>query len=149
MSTPRTSDSTTQSAASSQTTSSQPGHAQYQEISRWSPNTLSLAASTAGESSRAPASTQHSTGTPAANSTAATHGSAANNSTNNITTSTNGVDAERERTLLALERGGQPAPPSERTGEDLVSRVIRNPQAAQLMSSSGSYARNRREDEDS
>ncbi|PGH36608.1 hypothetical protein GX50_00467 [[Emmonsia] crescens] len=140
---------TQQSAASSQTTASQSGHDQYQEISRWSPNTSSLATSTAGGSSSR-ASAQHSTGAPTVNSTAATHGSAAaSNTTSNTTTSTNGVDAARERTLLALEHGGQPAPPSERTGEDLISRVTRDPQAAQLMSSSGTRARDRREDEDS
>lgn len=141
MSTPSTSDNTTQqSAAGSQTTASQSWHGQYQEISRWSPNTSSL-----GSSSRGPASTQHSTGAPTVDSTAATHGPAASNTTSN-TTSTNSVDVERERTLLALEHGGQPAPPSERTGEDLISRVTRDPQAAQLMSSSGTHARDRRED---
>ncbi|KKZ59042.1 hypothetical protein EMCG_00910 [[Emmonsia] crescens] len=145
MSTPRTSDNTTQqSTASSQTTASQSGHDQYQEISRWSPNTSSLATSTAGGSSSR-ASAQHSTGASTVNSTAATHGSVASNTT----TSTDGVDVARERTLLALEHGGQPAPPSERTGEDLISRVTRDPQAAQLMSSSGTRARDRREDEDS
>ncbi|KKZ60962.1 hypothetical protein EMCG_04385 [[Emmonsia] crescens] len=85
----RTSDSspaaTEQRAAISQTTATQSG---YQEISRWSPNTSSLAPSIADASG---------------NSTTAVRGS---NTTGN-NTATDSVEAERERTRFALDMVGR------------------------------------------
>ncbi|OJD09885.1 hypothetical protein AJ78_08880 [Emergomyces pasteurianus Ep9510] len=137
----RTSDSspaaTEQRAAISQITTTQSG---YQEISRWSPNTSSLAPSTAGGSSaQALAGTSGPAGATV-NSTTAVRGS---NTIGNNTT-TDSVEAERERARLALEYGGTSAPASERTAEQYTSAVTQDPQAAQQLSSSGRYAQGRR-----
>lgn len=120
--------STTQTTATSQ---SGLGQERQEEISRWSPNTSSQGTSAAGG---------HSTGESTIHSTAATHGSA----TSDTATSTGNVEAERGRALHALEHGGQPAAESERNAEAVVSGITRDPESAQIASSSGTTAQARR-----
>lgn len=105
---------------------------QHQEVSRWSPNTSSPGMSDAG----AQRSTEETV-----DSTAAAHGSTTARDT---FTNAGSVEAERERARFALEHGGQRAPESERNAEGLSSRVTQNPEAAQVVSSSGSAAQERR-----
>ncbi|PGH32064.1 hypothetical protein GX50_05133 [[Emmonsia] crescens] len=121
----------------------QSGLDQRHEISRWSPNTSSLAPSTAGDSARGPSETERSVGASRGGSTIANHGSTTNNTMSNATTGS--VGAARERTLSILEHGGQPAPVSERNAETMASNFTQNPRSVQQLSSSGAKAKDRRE----
>jgi hypothetical protein len=104
-------------ADTSRTTAIQSGPGRHQEISRWSPDSSSLAPSVAGEEA---SGTQRAS---AADSTIAARGFIASNNTSNIT-NTDSIEAERERARFALEHGGPPAPVSERTAERLFRRCI-------------------------
>ncbi|KKZ64631.1 hypothetical protein EMCG_09460 [[Emmonsia] crescens] len=90
-----------QSVASFDESVRQSGLDQRHEISRWSPNTSSLAPSTAGDSARGPSETERSVGASRGGSTIATHGSTMNNTMSNATVGN--VEAARERTLSILE----------------------------------------------
>ncbi|KKZ63887.1 hypothetical protein EMCG_01840 [[Emmonsia] crescens] len=124
--------STQRSSASSQTAASQPT---YQEISHWSPDTSTVAASTPGS---APSEHQ-SRSQLSAGSSPATHRASASIEPNIET-----INEEKARTASALEHGGPPASPEERTGETYTARMTENPTATQQVSSSGHEARRAR-----
>ncbi|PGH32009.1 hypothetical protein GX50_05203 [[Emmonsia] crescens] len=129
---------TQQSAAADRTATGEPGLGQDQEISHWSPDTSSVATSSAAQG---PSDMQRSVGARTVDRTTANGGSTASNTTSNTTSR---VEAERERTQFALEHGGTVAPASARTAERFGATVTQDPQAAQQMSSSGRHAQDRR-----
>ncbi|KAK2763189.1 hypothetical protein FQN54_009825 [Arachnomyces sp. PD_36] len=124
-------------SASGGTGGSQPGN---QEISRWSPDTSSMAASAAsgGLQGQQP-SAQHSASATPADSVRAARGS-----TDGDETKADSVEEERARTAFALEHGGQRTSSNERTAEIYTGRMTEDPTAAQQMSSSGQGARRAR-----
>ncbi|KAK2805817.1 hypothetical protein FQN51_008590 [Onygenales sp. PD_10] len=125
-------------------TSSQTTAQQHQEINRWSPNTSSIATSTAGDFARGAPGEQRAVGASRADEMNDVGGLATSNTASDAT-SNRSIEAARERTLSTLEHGGRPVPASERAPETLVSAIPENSQAAQQMSSSGTGAQRRRE----
>ncbi|KAK2802206.1 hypothetical protein FQN51_004888 [Onygenales sp. PD_10] len=129
--------STQHSSTSSQTAVSQPS---YQEISRWSPDSSSLAASASG----GVPSEHQSNSRPSVAVSAAGSMLAAHRSSTSTQPSADTVAAERARAASALDHGVPPAPPEERTGETYGARMIEDPAATQHVSSSGHDARRAR-----
>lgn len=123
---------TQRSSTSSQTAAS---HPTYQEISRWSPDTSTVAGSTPGSApSEHQSRSQHSAGSSPAT----------QHSSTSIEPNIETIKEERALTASALEHGGPPASPEERTGETYTARMTENPTATQQMSSSGHEARRAR-----
>ncbi|PGH10648.1 hypothetical protein AJ79_05362 [Helicocarpus griseus UAMH5409] len=110
------------------------------EISHWSPDSSSAAASTAGgaASERQPGS-QRSMRATAGPSTVSTP-----RSPTSTQPSADIIRAERARAAFALGHGGPPAPPEERMAETFRARVIENPTATGQVSSSGHQSRHAR-----
>ncbi|EFW14150.1 hypothetical protein D8B26_002477 [Coccidioides posadasii str. Silveira] len=120
---------------SSRTTVSQPI---IEEISRWSPDTSSLAtATTGGAPSGHRSGSQQSTIASMGDSIAATYGSSTSDTAGRVA-------GDIARTESALVHGSPPAPLEERIAERLVTSMTANPEAAQQLSSSGRSARVKR-----